>query len=393
MALGACAQSPSMMGGPGTGGSNASGSGGVSGTGGACELQGTRALGHGGPFAFPQSKKSGMCTLTTNGNATSLTQMAYTTWRTSFVTPAGGGMRVRRPGNSDDTVSEGIGYGMLAAVYMGDRGTFDGLWTYAKSHFDAKGLMNWKITAGGGTAADGMGSATDADEDMAWALVMASNQWATATYLDDARHVINAMLANSIAGDGMLKPGDNWGGTNVTYPDYFSPAYFRVFAAVTCNDQWSKVILDRNYAILAMVSGNSGLVPDATTSTYQNMGTYSYDACRTPWRIAMDYCFNGEPRAQAYLARVGPFFNNIGASNIGDGYSLTGSQTSGNKNMAFIGPAGVAGMAGYPQLLEGAFMFGATSNGGDGSYYPQSLKVVTMLMMSGNFLDYTQQQP
>ena len=38
-------------------------------------------------------------------------------------------------------------------------------------------------------------------------------------------------------------------------------------------------------------------------------------------------------------------------------------------------------------------MFGATSNGGDGSYYPQSLKVVTMLMMSGNFLDYTQQQP
>ena len=46
-------------------------------------------------------------------------------------------------------MSEGIGYGMIAAVYMYDRPTFDGLWGYAKTHFDANGLMNWKITSGG----------------------------------------------------------------------------------------------------------------------------------------------------------------------------------------------------------------------------------------------------
>ena len=100
----------------------------------------------------------------------------------------------------------------------------------------------------------------------------------------------------------------------------------------------------------------------------------------------MDYCFNGEPRAKAYLEKIGAFFNGIGAANIVDGYTLTGSPNSGAKNMAFIGPAGVAGMAGWPQLLDGAFMFGATNNGGDGAYYPQSLKIITMLMMSGNFL-------
>ena len=249
------------------------------------------------------------------------------------------------------------------------------------------GLMNWKIGAGGNVIA--MGSASDGDEDMAWALLMASDQWSSAAYLADAVSVIGAMYTNSIAGDGMLKPGDNWGTADLsTFPDYFSPAYFRVFAAATNNPNWKGAIIDRNYAILASVAGNLGLVPDRTSGTLQNMGNFGYDACRTPWRIAMDYCFNGEPRAQAYLAKIGPFFNGIGAANIVDGYSLTGAPAgSGNKNMAFIGPAGVAGMAGYPSLLDGAFTFGVNNTAND--YFKDSLRVVTMLMMSGNFVDFS----
>ena len=68
-------------------------------------------------------------------------------------------------------------------------------------------------------------------------------------------------------------------------------------------------------------------------------------------------------------------------------------KTSSNQNMAFIGTAGVAGMAGWPNLLNDAFSFGVSnpSNGSNNAYFPQSLQVVTMLMMSGNFLDYTKQ--
>ncbi len=85
---------------------------------------------------------------------------------------------------------------------------------------------------------------------------------------------------------------------------------------------------------------------------------------------------------------MGAFFNNIGAANIVDGYSLTGSPAgSGNKNMAFIGPAGVAGMAGFQSLLDGAFMFGTGNTAND--YFKDSLRVVTMLMMSGNFVDFS----
>src|SRR6185503_4141832 len=108
----------------------------------------------------------------------------------------------------------------------------------------------------------------------------------------------------------------------------------------------------------------------ASGTSYDN-NHYGYDATRTPWRIALDYCFNGEPRAKAYLDKIGAFFNGVGASNIGDKYSLSGQQTSGNKNMAFIGPAGVAGMANSANqaLVDGAFTYGSTNNGGDGAYF------------------------
>jgi endo-1,4-beta-D-glucanase Y len=370
---------------------NTSGTAGTTGTGGTSEPP-PAGLGSGGPFNFPQSKKSGSCLITSVANSAAATMSAYTSWKGTFVTSSGanGFLRVQSPQHSGGTVSEGIGYGMIAAVYMYDRPTFDGLWSYAKSHFDADGLMNWQISSSGSIV--GMNSATDADEDMAWALLMASDQWSSTTYLDDARAVIDAIYGTAIAGDGTIKP-DRYGGTNGTQydPDYFSPAYYRVFARATNNPAWSGAIIDRGYMLLASLSGPNGLVPNSTdTGTLSTSSNYGYNSCRMPWRIAMDYCFNGEARAKTYLDKIGPFFNNIGASNIGDGYSNSGSQTSGNHNMAFIGPAGAAGLDGLQSLLDGAFMFGA-NGAGDNAYFTNSLRVVTMIMMSGNLLDYSHQ--
>jgi endo-1,4-beta-D-glucanase Y len=257
--------------------------------------------------------------------------------------------------------------------------------------------MSWHLMASGATA--DAGSASDGDLDMIWGLIMAANQWSSPDYLTAAGNMIQAVRQNSIGPDGTLKPGDTWGGTTLTNPSYFSPAYFRVFAVISGDSNWSGAILDKNYTILANTAGANGLVPDWTTNaSVVNTGflmngmfdnsTYGYDAARTPWRIAMDWCFNGEPRAHAYLMKVGAFFNGVGATNIGDGYALNGSQKTNNKNMAFIGPAGVSGMAGFPALLDGAFNYGASGQG-DQSYYPSSLRMISMLMMSGNFVDFT----
>jgi endo-1,4-beta-D-glucanase Y len=379
----------------GTGGSTGSGgtsggNGGNGGDGGSSGLFITK-----GPFPFPQNVKPASCSLTSVGNASTAALNAYNSWKNTYVTAngAGGFLRVQRPDKGNDTVSEGIGYGMMAAVYVADRATFDGLWGYAKAHVDTHGLMNWNITAGGATAANGAGSASDGDEDMAWALLMASGQWQSQDYLDAAKTMIDAIFFNCVGPDTTITGGDNQTNDTKRFPDYFSPAYYRVFAAATENAGWMEAV-DKGYTLLAQVTGTFGLVPDQSTTAGAISGNYGYDACRMPWRIGMDWCFNSEPRAQAYLTKIGGFFNNIGggAGNIGDGYSPSGSSTSNNHNMAFIGPAGVAGMAGFQSLLDGAFNYGVSnpSSGGNNAYFPQSLRVVTMLMMSGNLVDYTQ---
>src|SRR5262245_13474960 len=107
---------------------------------------------------------------------------AYNKWRTDLVTSdgAGGFLRVRRPNSAsaevNSTVSEGIAYGMLLAVYAGDQPTFDKLWQYSQLWLDSNGLMDWYINAAG-TQRLGTGAASDADEDMAFALVAANARW------------------------------------------------------------------------------------------------------------------------------------------------------------------------------------------------------------------------
>jgi endo-1,4-beta-D-glucanase Y len=384
-------------GGGGSGGSGGGGTGGSPpGTGGSASAL-PDFLSH-GPYPFPQSKTSGSCTLTTNSGAVSATQSAYSSWKSSFVTSSGapsGAVRVQDPqkvcnsGITGATVSEGMGYGMLAAVYMSDRPTFDGLLAYVNAHLDANGLMNWCIDSGGNTV--GSGSASDGDEDMAFALLMAAAQWSSVDYYQAGTAMVAAMYGHSLGGDGAIYPGDTGGAMGLLYPDYFSPAYYRVFAKVG-SANWVNTVIPHGYTVLATVGATDGLVPNSTNNNMLTpvTGTYGYDSCRTPWRIAMDYCFNGTAEAKAYLDKIGPFFTNIGAANIGDGYNVTnGMQTSGNHNMAFIGPAGVAGMGGYQALLDGAFTFGV-AGAGDNAYFTNSLRAVTMLMMSGNLLDYSQ---
>ncbi len=94
----------------------------------------------------------------------------YNQWKSARVTQdgAGGNLRVQRASSDKyDTVSEGIAYGMLLAAYFDDKSTFDGLWRYAKAHFNSNGLMGWHVDANGSfIGTGGKDAATDAEEDM-----------------------------------------------------------------------------------------------------------------------------------------------------------------------------------------------------------------------------------
>jgi len=62
---------------------------------------------------------------------------------------------------STEVVSEGIGYGMLLSVAIGDREVFDGLWKYYREHRNGNGVMNWRQSVCGGQT--GGNGASDAE--------------------------------------------------------------------------------------------------------------------------------------------------------------------------------------------------------------------------------------
>src|SRR5690606_27623200 len=174
---------------------------------------------------------------------------------------ARGFVRTRRPdtpdGVANSTVSEGIAYGMLIAVMMDEQALFDDFWRYAQCFLNSSGLMAWYI-APNGEQVLGTGAATDADEDMAWALIMAHRQWGgrgacTEAYLDSARRLIDAIYTTEVdhgQWPDMLLPGDEWRGRDVFNPSYFAPNQFREFGELTGNrDGWGRVI-DEGYRVL-----------------------------------------------------------------------------------------------------------------------------------------------
>lgn len=392
------------------------------------EPRGPTPAANGVNFPFPQNRYSASCKYPNFKNSD--VKAAFDKWKADTVTSDGanGFLRVKRPKDpgleANSTVSEGIAYGLLIAVYMGDQSLFDQLWKYEQTVLGKNGLMDWYILANGkDRGPNGSGAASDADEDMAWALLMADKQWGGKgglgdTYFNIAKHQIEQVYNTEIQDDKLLKPGDGWGGWSTVNVSYFAPSYYRAFAKASGNDKWNQV-LETSYDTLAKslnaTNGNvdNGLVPAWCTSdgapnpnVWKTGGGgddapthYQYDSCRTPFRIGLDFCQNNEARAQSYVAKTSQFFANIGAKQIVDGYDLNGTprpQYQGGQSAAFIGPAAVGAMssATYSTFLQDAYDNVATLNllvGG--TYYDESWTVLSLLMMSGNFLDYAALTP
>jgi endo-1,4-beta-D-glucanase Y len=401
-------------------------------------------------FPFPQNRESPNCVYPTAYDNADV-QKVYAQWKLDLVKTDGLGTnctsstcsRVIRPSEPglqpNSTVSEGIAYGMLIAVYMNDQPLFDNLWRYEQAHTwtnwpygSASGtptlLMNWYIAADGNVAStsnggqDGSGAATDADEDMAWALIMADKQWLggkgslSKTYLAYAQQLLGDIWQYETINFQLPKNGSTWGDDNCLNISYFAPAYYRVFASVGNEPRWLNNVVPYVYQVISqsLNTANSnlsnGLVPAFSTNmgATANCGLYSaaqphnyqYDACRTPFRIGLDACFNNEARAITYVGKTSSFFSSQGgASKIVDGYQLNGTANPqfpggayNGQSAAFIGPAGVGAMhsSTYRSFLDDVYGLVRQNNSWcGGQYYDESWTMLSMLMMTGNFLDYT----
>ena len=299
------------------------------------------------------------------------------------------------------TVSEGIGYGMMILVYMDNaanntKDKFDKLSAYYKKFSDPKGLMNWKINGFSGPTMDGKNSATDADLDIALGLIEAYKQWGDEKYLTDAKSIIDKISKNDVTAAGYLNPGDTWGTSPLKYnPSYFSTAALQVFKQASTFD-WDKVI-NNSYALIKKCQNSAtGLVQDWCTLdggiSAGDKDQYSYDATRTPWRMAWAYSWFGHKEAKDICTKIASWISTKtenDASKVVDGYRRDGSEIGKTNNSTFVGPFACAGLVdrAHQGWLDNAYAQLNKLVETRDIYYQQSIKVITLLLLSGNMPD------
>ncbi len=287
---------------------------------------------------------------------------------------------------------------MLIAVYMGDKPTFDAFWKYAQAHM-VNGLMSWHLTSTGSvdnSDGDGSNSASDADEDMAWSLLMADKQWPGGTYGTSATSLIAAIKSGDVNGSGQIVDGCCFG-ASATHPDYAAPNYYAAFNFATS--------VAAEYTLLESSASSVGLIPDSVGGS-----DFAYDACRAPWRVGLDYCWNGSRNGnQAFLSKMVatlmstaqtlggaaklelPLLVSSGQPDTASSPAVTG---------AIIGPAAVGAMmsASNQSYIDQSATFLATYigrasmsgiYGANGDYFGSTVGLIGLLAITGNFNDFT----
>ena len=354
-------------------------------------------------FPFPQDQTYGYNAIKPAGADHNAVQAAYTVWLNNYYEEGSGMARIKWD-TASLTVSEGIGYGMLIFVFMDNttnstQGKFDKLWAYYKAHLDnnGTGLMNWKVQ--GFTAnTPGTGGATDGDIDVALALCLAYYQWGDASYKTDATTQLGKIWAGEVSGN-MLKPGDQF--DDAKNPSYFITAGLDMFNKIKYdNNAWGTVATSC-YSLLKTLSNknNSGLVPDwcDVSGNPNSRGlTYKYDAARTPWRMAMAFCWYGDADAKTVAGKMNTWIQSSTGSDpskIYDGYQLSGTAIGTYNIPAYIGPFACAAMvdAGSQTWLNATYNRLCTFIDND-NYYNQCLKVLSLLLLTGNCLDFSTAQ-
>jgi endoglucanase len=272
--------------------------------------------------------------------------------------------------HDDITTSEGQSYTMLRAVWNDDQATFNQSWQWTQ-HFlkqSNSNLFSWLYgkrpdgTYGVRTDLNGQNSASDADSDIALALVFAYSRWQDKAYLDSARAVINDIWNHEVVmiqGKPYLAADDLEKNlttpTIVVNPSYFSPATYKIFATIDPTHPWTK-LADVSYQVLSASMHSKldkpqtvNIPPDwilinrttgeITPGNQSNLSTnFAFDAMRVSWRIALDWQWYQDPRAKNILGDMSFLKNQWDTRHLLDaGYSHDGQTVNNFESPAFYG--------------------------------------------------------
>ncbi len=327
-------------------------------------------------------------------------------------------------GSKFQSVSEGQGYGMMIEVLMAGadpeaKKTFDQLFGYVLAHPSnpATTLMAWsQLRDNKGKNIKESTSATDGDMDIAYALLLADAQWASAgkyNYKDSAKKMLGYIMKDEInretysilLSDAVESDSEDFYDTRASD---FMPLHFKVFEKATGDLRWRKVV-DQNYELFIKMqnrySQDAGLFPDFITHinhiakpakpNYLESkfdGYYNYNACRVPMRVAMDYLLTGDKRSQKMMGIINRWIKETTSGNpdnISAGYTLGGDDIKGRKfeALSFICPFAVAAMIDSTNQLwlNNIWDYLTGFKLAEFDYYDNTIKMLCMLIISGNY--------
>lgn len=361
---------------------------------------------------------------------------AYDRWKASYVATAapgeGGVARYRiKFGLEADapTVSEGQGYGMLITALLAGhdpdaRTIFDGLFRFSFDHrsLNDSRLTDFWVNADESPDDKGDDTAFDGDADIAYALLLADAQWGSAgdiNYRAEALTVLQGQLESVVGpvsrlpllGD-FVDPNGEVANEYTPRSSDFMPGHFRAFARATGNGAWEQVTSATQTAITAVQANHSpatGLLPDflvpesAEDHTLKpappeflegpNDGRYSYNAGRDPWRIGTDWLLNGSTVSRTQAQKISTWaVTSTGGDPLAvkPGYLLDGSPIPPGDYFTtfFAAPLGVAAMCTPGQQAWLDTIYNTVRDREEG-YYEDSVTLLCMIVMTGNFWDPT----
>lgn len=374
---------------------------------------------------FPQEVKFNGCIKPTNYTQTQMNNDVsdyFDKWKSKYVkassgvTP-GGGYYVNMTGiggnGNEITTSEAHGYGMIVYVLMAGydskaKNYFDGMYNMYNKHRSKvnKELMSWVIDKSELTSKDS-DSAADGDMDIAYALLLADKQWGSngaINYLSEAKRIISKgiKVGDTHQASKRTSLGD-WDTDNIynTRSSDWMTGHFYAYAKATGDSYWID-LRNNTYSIITQISKNyapnTGFMPDFVVGTtpkpaapnFLEAGTdgdYSWNACRFPWRMALDYAHTGSPQAKEAINKISKFIiSNTGGepSRIKAGYKLNGNAMERYSAMAFTAPfvAGTIGSATNQDYLNKGW--GLMRKNYEG-YYEDTINLLCMLFISGNW--------
>ena len=277
-----------------------------------------------------------------------------------------------------DARTEGMSYGMMIAVQMGEKDIFDRLWRWSKKymqHQDGQrvGYFAWSCKTDGTRNAEG--AASDGELYFVTSLLFASNRWGNQTGIDyqaEAQHILDCIQPKEYTpeprrggfpGFGPQQQGpqkmylidpdtrlitftpDGFG-QRFTDPSYHIPAFYEVWARYA-NDGRSAYWLDcaeKSRAFLhKCIDERTGLNPDMCNydgtlmagfgGRRNGSSNFRYDSWRVPMNITLDYEWSGKDAdwQRQYGEKIQDFFYSQGIDKFVDQYRVDGSLPEGDE--------------------------------------------------------------